>query len=267
MAWSAAYRVVTTLPHNWSKIVLRKKRGQRPVDNVMKHSLLQLLASTGVCRTRDHRDVGSARRGGLCNGKPPRGCSVHAPSPGRNNRAKIGTLPRRHEASQKLEQNGLRKRALFFFLVFNHHFYFPSQLVGVFTLSDLLDKPWSQVQFLSPPGTCLHFSSRIWFTFPLLIDFHRMLLTNGLALSANQFLRKKKSLRVCALGENGTHEIDFSRHEDNLPSHQGRRLAPLITSYLLAPLITFFLQVLVSYLLSSPFFLSPSWSSLRSGVT
>ena len=38
--------------------------------------------------------------------------------------------------------------------------------------------------------------------FPLLVDFHRMLLTHALALSANHFLCKKKSLRVCALGEN-----------------------------------------------------------------
>ena len=42
-----------------------------------------------------------------------------------------------------------------------------------------------------------------------------MLLTHALALSANQFLRKKKSLKVCAL-QNWTHEIDFSRDEDNL---------------------------------------------------
>ena len=31
------------------------------------------------------------------------------------------------------------------------HFYFPAQLVGCFTLSDLLDKPWSQVSSLLPP--------------------------------------------------------------------------------------------------------------------
>ena len=50
-----------------------------------------------------------------------------------------------------------------------------------------------------------------------------MLLTHALALSANQFLSKKTSyVRVCALGENWTSEIDFSRHEDNLPSHRGR---------------------------------------------
>ena len=37
-----------------------------------------------------------------------------------------------------------------------HHFYIQAQLVGGFTLSDLLDKPWSQVSSL-PPGTFLHF--------------------------------------------------------------------------------------------------------------
>ena len=46
-----------------------------------------------------------------------------------------------------------------------------------------------------------------------------MLLTHALALSADQFLCKKKSLRVCALGENLTREIDLSRHEDNLLSN------------------------------------------------
>ena len=41
----------------------------------------------------------------------------------------------------------------FFFLVVvvDHHFYFPAQLVGGFTLSDLMDKPWSQVSSLLPP--------------------------------------------------------------------------------------------------------------------
>ena len=53
-----------------------------------------------------------------------------------------------------------------------------------------------------------------------------MLLTYALlALSADHFfLFKKKSLRVCTLGDNWTREIDFSRHGDNLPSHRGRRL-------------------------------------------
>ena len=38
-----------------------------------------------------------------------------------------------------------------------HHFYFPAQLVGGFTLGDLLDLPRSQVSSRLPPGTCLHF--------------------------------------------------------------------------------------------------------------
>ena len=75
---------------------------------------------------------------------------------------------------------------LFFFFL-NHHFCFPAQLVGGFTLSDLLDKPWSQVSYLLPPGTCLRFHRAQGSAFPLLVDFHRMLLTHALALSANLF--------------------------------------------------------------------------------
>ena len=48
----------------------------------------------------------------------------------------------------------------------DHHFYFPAQLVGGFALSDLLDKPWSQVSSLLPPGTCLQFLSRIGVSIP-----------------------------------------------------------------------------------------------------
>ena len=41
---------------------------------------------------------------------------------------------------------------------FDRHFYFPAQLVGGFTVSDLLDKPWSQVSSLLPPGTVRAFN-------------------------------------------------------------------------------------------------------------
>ena len=34
-------------------------------------------------------------------------------------------------------------------------------LVGGFTLNEFLDKPWSQVSTLLPPGSCLYFVSRI----------------------------------------------------------------------------------------------------------
>ena len=55
---------------------------------------------------------------------------------------------------------------LSFFFFFNHDFHFPAPLVGGFTLSNLLDKPWSQVSSLLPPGTCLQFLSRIGFSIP-----------------------------------------------------------------------------------------------------
>ena len=54
----------------------------------------------------------------------------------------------------------------YYYYYFYHHFCFPAQLVGGFTLSDLLDKPWSQVSSLFPTGTCLQFLSRIGFSIP-----------------------------------------------------------------------------------------------------
>ena len=42
------------------------------------------------------------------------------------------------------------------FFFFNHHFHFPTELVGGSTLDDLLDKPWSQVSTLLP-GTWTFF--------------------------------------------------------------------------------------------------------------
>ena len=35
--------------------------------------------------------------------------------------------------------------------MFNYHFYFPAVLVRGFTVSDVLDQPWSQVSSLPPP--------------------------------------------------------------------------------------------------------------------
>ena len=63
---------------------------------------------------------------------------------------------------------GIVPGTFFFFFFFNHHFYFPAQLliVGGFTISDLLDKRWSQVSSLLPPGTRLQFLSRIGFSIP-----------------------------------------------------------------------------------------------------
>ena len=58
------------------------------------------------------------------------------------------------------------KTMFFVLFCFFHHFYFPAQFVGGFTLSDLPDKPWSQVSSLLPPGTCLQFLSHIGFSIP-----------------------------------------------------------------------------------------------------
>ena len=59
-------------------------------------------------------------------------------------------------------------QSFFFFLFFSFdlHFYFRAQLVGGFNLSDLLEKPWSEVPSRFPPDTCLQFSSRIGFSVP-----------------------------------------------------------------------------------------------------
>ena len=70
-----------------------------------------------------------------------------------------------------IEKVGIIFQLFFFAILFRghqvnyHHFHFPAQLVGGFTLNDLLDKPWSQVSSL-PPDTCLQCPSRIGFSIP-----------------------------------------------------------------------------------------------------
>ena len=63
----------------------------------------------------------------------------------------------------------------------------------------LLDKPWSQeVPSLLPPDSCLQFLSRIDRVQQSHCSsiVHRVLLTHALALSASQFVHKKKSQRI-----------------------------------------------------------------------
>ena len=74
--------------------------------------------------------------------------------------------PSRHVCSTSVSSQYRMLCYVLFFNYFFYHFYFPAQLVGGFTLSDLLDKPWSQVLSLLPPGTCLLFLSRIGFSIP-----------------------------------------------------------------------------------------------------
>ena len=56
------------------------------------------------------------------------------------------------------KKKNLHLNLFFVFCFFLYHqFYFPAQLVRGFTLSDLLDKPWSRVSSLLSSGTCLQF--------------------------------------------------------------------------------------------------------------
>ena len=137
----------------------------------------------------------------------------------------------------KTSQFRSRIQKPFLNLLFFHHFFFPAQLVGVFTFSDLLDKRWSQVSSLLAPGTCIQFLSRIGFRIPTASRFSSNVRSRSRAFRYSFcYARKKslwvcalgenwtqKSLRVCALGENWTHEIDFSRQENTLPGHRVRR--------------------------------------------
>ena len=73
-------------------------------------------------------------------------------------------------------------------------------------------KPWSQASSLLLPGSCLQFLSRVGLSNPTARRFfHGVLLTHALALSASQFVRKKKSPRIYASMHSGirTHETDL----------------------------------------------------------
>ena len=89
--------------------------------------------------------------------------------------------------------------AIFIYLYFfYHHFLFPAQLVGGFSFSDLLDKPWSQVSCLSPPGTSLELLSRVGFSIPTARRFSSDV-ANPRSLSRFpriNFYARKKSLLV-----------------------------------------------------------------------
>ena len=88
-----------------------------------------------------------------------------------------------------------------------------------------LDKPWSQVSSLLPPGSCLQFFSRIEFSNPTARRFfHRVLLTHDFALSASQFVHKKKYQRVYTSMHSAGLELTKLTHtrlEDNLIRHRG----------------------------------------------
>ena len=102
----------------------------------------------------------------------------------------------------------------FFFLFFLHTSTF-----------QLLDKPWSQVSSLSSPRVLpsIFVAHRFQQSHCSLI-FHRVLLTHALALSASQFVHKKKSPRIYTSMHSGGFELTKLTNtglEDNLIRHRG----------------------------------------------
>ena len=93
----------------------------------------------------------------------------------------------------------------------------------------VLDKPWSQVSSLFPPrflpSICI--AHRVQQSHCSSI-FHRVLLTHAPALSASQFVHKKKSSRIYTSirMHSGGLELakqTYTRLEDNLMRHRGDR--------------------------------------------
>ena len=72
----------------------------------------------------------------------------------------------------------------------------------------LLGRPLSQVSSLLPPVLAFQFFSRTGLSNPTARRFfHRVLLTHALALSASQFVHKKKSLRIYTSMHSGGLEL------------------------------------------------------------
>ena len=75
-----------------------------------------------------------------------------------------------------------------------------------YTVSERLDKPWSLVSSVPPPRYVHLCLSRIGFSIPtselcMLVDFHRILLTDALALSACHFFAQEKVPTSTSTGE------------------------------------------------------------------
>ena len=92
----------------------------------------------------------------------------------------------------------------------------------------LLDKPWSQVSSLLPPRflPSIFIAHRVQQSH-CSSSVHRVLLTHALALSASQFVHKKKSRRIYTSVHSAGLELTkltYTRLEDNLMRHRGDRL-------------------------------------------
>ena len=106
-----------------------------------------------------------------------------------------------------------------------------------------LDKPWSKVSSLLPPRflASLFIAHRVEQPHCSSI-FHRVLLAHAPALSASQFVHKKRTPRASTSVHSGRFEVTkltYTRLEDNLRRHLGDWLhtcipvspVPVLTSY------------------------------------
>ena len=86
----------------------------------------------------------------------------------------------------------------------------------------LLDKPWSQVSSLLPPGSCL-IAHRVKQSHCSIFD--RVLLTHALALFASQFVHKKSQRVYTSMHSAGLEltKLTYTSLEDNLIRHRGDR--------------------------------------------
>ena len=97
----------------------------------------------------------------------------------------------------------------------------------------VLDKSSSQVPPLVPPGSRLQFLWRIGFSNQshCSLIYHRVLITHALALSASQFVHKKKSLRIYTSMYSAGLELmeltNNTRQDDRQPDTPPGRPAPL----------------------------------------
>ena len=96
-----------------------------------------------------------------------------------------------------------------------------------FLLSSLWTSRGHRCRPFSPPGSCLQFLPRIGFSNPTARRFfNRMMLTHAVALSACQFVHKKKSQRIYTSMHSAGLELTkltYTRLEDNLIRHRGDR--------------------------------------------
>ena len=105
----------------------------------------------------------------------------------------------------------------FFIYLFSHTFTF-----------QLLDKPWSQMSSLLPPGSCLEFLSRTGFINPTARRFFIECLANSRSRAFwKSICAQKKFQRIYTSMHSAGLELTkltYTRLEDNLIRHRGDRL-------------------------------------------